>query len=237
MSYIIRKQVKLAILFASSIVLGLGNSVIAASIDTEAGTYSQSVFVKAERNPLKERPLAPSNINLFSPVAYPGATPLVPAGGPPPTVGQVRRMLKVYLKEQFPLDEGLQKKGLKLFDSAKVNEKIPNPSLRAAMVGLLGTAGEPSINYILHAKTPEGLPKGNLISFGVPEEWVNGGAIAKAFIDPNTQQQNFVFNPRYQSENPFQFGSVLAHETLHTDLPNSATEETVLLALQTFDLS
>jgi hypothetical protein len=62
---------------------------------------------------------------------------------------------------------------------------------------------------------------------------VNDGAIAKAFIDPNTQQQNFVFNPRYQSENPFQFGSVLAHETLHADLPNSATEETVLLALQT----
>ena len=66
----------------------------------------------------------------------------------------------------------------------------------------------------------------------MPAEWLNDNAIAKSIVDANTQQQNFVFNPRYQSENPFQFSSILAHETLHSDQANSTTEEVTLLALQ-----
>jgi hypothetical protein len=91
-------------------------------------------------------------------------------------------MLKVYLKEQFSLDEGLQKKGLKLFNSAKANEKIHNPSLRAAMVGLLGTIGEPSIDHILNAQTEGGLPKVKAVGFGVPEEWVGDDADARTIV-------------------------------------------------------
>lgn len=155
------------------------------------------------------------------------------AAGPPPTTPQVQQMLKTYMKKQLPLNPKGQQEAMALFNSPEAIAKIPNPSLRAAMVGLKGTAGEPPINYVLHAKTPEGLPKVNLIGFGVPEEWQNDSATARSIPDPtNPQQQNLVFNPKYQSENPFQLSSILAHETLHSDEPNSRTEEVTNLALQ-----
>ena len=192
-----------------------------------------TTYINSVNKVLLARPLAPSNINMFSPAAYPDATPMVPAAGPPPTTMQVQQMLKTYLQEEFPSNQKARKKAMALFNSPEAIAKIPNPSLRAAMVGLIGTGGEPSINYIMNEKTPEGLPKVNLVGFGVPEEWVNDPAAARPILDPNTQQVFYVFNPKYESENPFQLSSILGHETLHTnlELQSSTTEEVIALAL------
>lgn len=102
------------------------------------------------------------------------------------------------------------------------------------MVGLRGTAGKPAINFIMKKKTPEGLPKVAAVGFGLPEEWQNDPATARPILNPDTQQVVYVFNPKYQNENPFQFSSILAHEALHTNLnlPQSMTEEVTALALQ-----
>jgi hypothetical protein len=48
-----------------------------------------------------------------------------------------------------------------------------------------------------------------------------------------TGQQTLVFNPKGQSEDPFQFSCIVFHETLHQGVPNSRTEEVVIVSLQT----
>jgi hypothetical protein len=56
-------------------------------------------------------------------------------------------------------------RALKIYYDPAAMEKIPSHSLRAGLTGVLGTAGEPAINFILKAKTPEGLPKVKEIKF------------------------------------------------------------------------
>ena len=210
------------------------------SITSEEDTYQASVRSAAQNALLERRPLPVLNINMFSPVAFPGATPMAPAAGPPPTVEEVEQMLKIYMKIETP---AVRKAALKLFRNPKAIRKIPNPSLRASLAGLMGTGGEPAIDYIMDAKTPAGKPKVRLIDFGNPAELVDFGnpanfseidpANALAFVNPITEQETIVFNPKNRSEYPFQFSSILAHETLHSDKRISTTEEIVANALHT----
>ena len=101
------------------------------------------------------------------------------------------------------------------------------------MVGMKGTRkGELAIDHILNAKMPDGSPRVKIVGFGLPEEWVGDSADARTIIDPSTQQQIIVFNPMNRSADPFQLSNHLYHETLHWDLTNSKTEETVIKSLQ-----
>ena len=114
---------------------------------------------------LDARPLTPTDVDLFAPGAYPDAAPMAPAAGPPPTIGQVRAMLRDYLAAEFLSEPARRAEGMALFDIADLIAKIPNPSLRAALIGLMGTAGEPAIDFVLNAKTPAGLPEVEDIDF------------------------------------------------------------------------
>jgi len=190
----------------------------------------QGLSIKAE-SILERRPLPPTDISLFSQVAYPAATPMVPAAGPPPTEVQVEKMLKNYLKNTFPRDRKAQATGLALFDNPELIAKIPNPSLRAGLVGLLGTAGEPAIDFILNEKTTAGLPKISAVGFDTNPWDPTDNGVAKSIVDETTEQMAFVFNPKYQSEYPFQFTRVMAHEVLHSDPQVAGLEEATALAI------
>ncbi|WP_090721169.1 hypothetical protein [Nitrosomonas sp. Nm166] len=181
---------------------------------------------------LQNRPLAPTNVNLFSPAAYPNAAPMAPAGGPAPTEEQVAQMGIKYLEDQFPMNPSARRETAALFNNPDLVSKVPNPSLRAGLLGLAGTAGEPAIDFVLNAKTDAGLPKVRGIGFDANPWDPADTTVARALVDPNTQQVAYVFNPKYQNENPFQFSSIIAHETLHSDLPISTTEEVTALAIQ-----
>ena len=203
------------------------------SLTSERDPYQASVRSAAQDALLKRRPLPVLNINMFSPEAFPGATPMLPAAGPPPTVEEVEQMLKIYMKKEKP---AIRKAALKLFRNPKAIGKIPNPSLRASLAGLMETGGEPAIDYILNAKTPAGKPKVRLIDFGNPADRIiseNDPATALAFVNPITEQETVVFNPENRSEYPFQLSSFMAHETLHSDKHISTTEEIVANALHT----
>lgn len=86
---------------------------------------------------------------------------------------------------------------------------------------------------IFNAQTEGGLPKVKAVGFGVPEKWVGDDANARTIVDSATGQRTLVFNPKGQAEEPFQFSCIVFHETLHQDLPNSRTEEAVIVSLQT----
>lgn len=183
---------------------------------------------------LEARPLTPTNVNLFSPAAYPEATPMVPAAGPPPMEAQVEAMLQDYLRAEFPHHRQAIAEGLALFDDPDLIAKIPNPSLRAGLIGLMGTAGEPAIDFVRNAQTPEGLPKVSAIGFDSLPWDPSDTRIGRAVIDPASQQVVYIFNPKFQSENPFAFTSIESHEVLHSDLEVATTEEVINLALQSY---
>lgn len=180
---------------------------------------------------LQNRPLAPTDVNLFSPVVYPDATPMVPADSPLTEEQFIQIGLK-YLQDQFPMNPSAQMEVAALWDHPDLVSKVPNPSLRAGLLGLAGTAGEPAIDFVLNAKTEAGLPKVAAIAFDANPWDPADTAIARALFNPTTQQVAYVFNPKYQNENPFQFSSIIAHETLHSDLPVTTTEELTALAIQ-----
>jgi hypothetical protein len=181
---------------------------------------------------LRNRPLAPTNVNLFSTAAYPNAAPMAPSGGSAPTEEQLAKIGIKYLEDQFPMNPSARREVVELFNNPDLAAKVPNLSLRAGLLGLAGTAGEPAIDYVMNAKTDAGLPKVKAIGFDANPWDPADTAPARAVVDPNTQQVAYVFNPKFQNENPFQFSSLIAHEVLHSDLPVTTTEEVTALGIQ-----
>jgi hypothetical protein len=120
------------------------------------------------------------------------------------------------------------KKGIDLYNDPETFLKISSPSLRAAFVALLDTAGDPAIGYLLNATTSSGNPKVVLIRFSkFPENRSNtiGMAIPGQFDDP--EQMTIEINEKFQAENPFLFTDTIAHEALHNDNSNSIVEEEI----------
>ena len=230
-----------------SLFLGAGNVSAAESraITREADTsIVEDAFLRSagtsDRSLLKQRPRPVKNnkINNFVQAVFPGAMPKAPAAGPPDTMQQVRKSFRLYIQEQFPsdgkADRKARRRAMALFNDPVLIEMIPNPTLRAGLADLTGTGGEPAINHYMSATTPEGLPLIVHVGFGVPEEWVGDKAIARPFLHPVTKQISYIFNPRYEFEEHYEFSNHLAHEALHQnlELPQAATEEIIALAFQ-----
>ena len=182
---------------------------------------------------LDGRPFEPLNRNLFVPAIYPETPPLVPASGPPPTEEQVRALLRDYLAKDWPDDPRIQNIALDIFNHPLVKEKIPNPSLRAALLGLGRTIAVDAIEFILFAETPEGLPLVMEIKFD-DQNVIVDNTMAVSLINNTTDQLTFVFNKLYEAENPFLFSQLFAHEPLHSDSQRGAFEEATATAIQTF---
>ncbi len=180
---------------------------------------------------LENRPFVPTNINLFNPSVYPESTPALPAQGPAPTEDQVRTMLQDYLEAEFPNNSGKQQSYMQLFDRPAVVARIPNPSLRAGLLGLANTLAEPAIDFVLGAKTLRGNPVFNEIKFGELPENVVATVVPAGTAD--AEQFNIIFNQRLAAENPFLFTRTFAHEPLHQDNANGVYEEGLITAIDT----
>jgi hypothetical protein len=181
---------------------------------------------------LGRRPLAPTDRTLFSPAVYPETPPLVPAPGAEPTEAQVLALLDGYLRAEFPGNSQAQVEALTLFNDPVVRQRISSPSLRAALVTLKGTIGEPAILFIRNALTPFGAPKVATIKFD-DQGLITAGdpAVARTFVNPNSQQMFIVFNAKYRAENPFLQTQTVGHEALHQDNAVADFEEVGILAL------
>lgn len=180
---------------------------------------------------LETRPFTPTNINLFNPSVYPDSSPALPAQGPAPAEDQVRAMLQAYLQAEFPNNPEKQQTYLQLFDRPAVIERIPNPSLRAALLGLANTLAEPAIDFVLGAKTLRGNPVFKEIKFSeLPENMV---ATVVPSDGSDSEQFNILFNQLFAAEYPFLFTRTFAHEPLHQDNVNGVYEEGLITAIDT----
>ena len=149
-------------------------------------------------------------------------------------------MLDDYLSAEFPGDEASQSAARAVFDDASAKSKIPNPSLRAALAGLKGTAAAPAIDYILNAELAGSVPKVKEVRFAHcnGEEAAlsvcssTGIAQVRGIEVAQGHQTVILFNSQYQAENPFLFVSPLAHEVLHEDASVRNYEEATNHSLQ-----
>ena len=106
--------------------------------------WSKALTAKQTANKvLRLDPRKPADIDLFTSKYANGADGFYPQGsamhaasGPDPTEARARAKLKSYLVEQFPNDTAKVHSALALFDGQQAKDMIPDPTLRAAFVGM-----------------------------------------------------------------------------------------------------
>ena len=176
---------------------------------------------------LRLDPRKPADINLFTSKYangadgfYPQGSAMHPASGPDPTEAQARAKLKSYLVEQFPNDTAKVHSALALFDGQQAKDMIPDPTLRAAFVGMRGTLLQPSISHLLNSGR-----FASPVRFGsIPQQ----GLIA---ITAGSGPRSIIFNNRYEREDFRYLVGIIGHEALHDDVSGPGSEEAVLNSL------
>src|SRR3712207_4235244 len=127
-----RRAYLLAVALMVGVLLAFAGVASAAAIDT-----------------LKQPPFPPTNVSLFDPAVYSAAPPMVPAGTRANDEATLRSQLKALLDKRFGAGTTQVTQGLATFDAASTKEIVPHPRLRAALVSLKGTIGEPAISGVL----------------------------------------------------------------------------------------
>ena len=203
-------------------------SVVALCAVAATPTLAKALTAKQIANKvLKLDPRKPSDINLFTSKYanggdgfYPQGSAMHPASGPAPTEAQVRTKLKSYLRAQFPNDTAKVNSGLALFDGQQAKDMIPDPTLRAALVGMRGTLLQPTISHLLNSgKFESGVRFGS-----IPQQ----GLIA---ITAGSGPRFIRFNNRYEREDFRYLVGIIGHEALHDDTSGPGSEEAILNSL------
>lgn len=176
---------------------------------------------------LKVEPRKPADIDLFTSEfsngaqgAYPNGSEMKPASGRDLTETEVRRQLAKYLRGQFKKARAVNS-ALKLFDSQRAETMVPDPTLRAAVVGMRSTLLQPTINNFL------GTDKFEPMRYG-PLPGVDAIANVRG---ASTQRRMLSVNDRYEREDFRYLVGVMGHEFLHDDAELRRAEEVVLNGL------
>jgi hypothetical protein len=163
-----------------------------------------------------DRPFTPTDRDLFFTFEladWADAAPLQLAKGPGPTEPETKQQLRVFLERRFPCSPDRVLDGLAVYTNPIARQKLPDPTLRAALAALTGTLGEPAIAYLINQ-----VPVAT-IHFGVvifPGETIPQGTPASAFRVSGDMWE-IVFDGRYRY-NPFgSLSALLFHEALHID--------------------
>jgi hypothetical protein len=141
---------------------------------------------------LKQPPFPPTDVSLFDPAVYSDAPPLVPAGQTANDEATLRKQLKALLVKRFGSGSSQVSQGLAKFDAASTKRIVPHPRLRAALVALKGTVGNPAINGVLDGTYGK-------VVFGTP---LNSNAIAQVFVPSGSTKLEIVFNQKYRCAGP-----------------------------------
>lgn len=160
----------------------------------------------------------PTDVQLFHPLYYPRSRLLPPASGPRPGEARTLRLLRAFLARRDPSRE---REAVRLFRAPAVVERVPDASLRAALVSLLGTSAEPAIGFVVASG------RFTKVVFGDPP----GDVVARS-VDEGTGKQTIVVDRRFRFEHFLLLSPVLAHEGLHSDASASDVEELAATAFQ-----
>jgi hypothetical protein len=201
----------------------------------EAGEITLSLPTSPEEATLAIKPFSPTDINLFSQLAYPDGMPdIIP---PPLTDEEVFEGFSEFMQRKADLglisEEELQEL-LELFNSPEVIETIPNANLRAALLSLAGTAFSAAIDAVINGENRRGIPYA-LVDFDLgkvnlpsPLE-VFPAIFALAFFN-TPGGSTVIFNDALMGE-PFQvLSSIIAHEALHQGVVSSGIPEEIVAA-------
>ncbi len=139
---------------------------------------------------------------------------MAPDDGPVLSEQQVRNRLKAFLNDQFNNDSGKVNAALALFDDPDTKSLIPDPSPRAAVVGMKGTLLQPTIDY--------GLNSGR---FGL----VRTGGLPETVIaaSGSGSPRSVIVNRKYEHEDFRYLIGIVGHEFLHDDAQTPRAEEAV----------
>ena len=109
---------------------------------------------------------------------------------------------------------------------------VPSANLRAAILSLVGTIGEPAIGYYLDGKNTTGK---TLSQIAVGGATFNGPLPVAETSYTGTGKLKFALNPAYAGESFVVLSGRMAHEVLHegTDRTGSQDEEVVANEIET----
>ncbi|MHB1140064.1 MAG: hypothetical protein ACYC2O_13995 [Microthrixaceae bacterium] len=193
---------------------------------------ARTLLERAPRHPLHPEYFS-SNTLFGQPGIYPGGAPMVPASGDPLGEADARDLLRDLLADGA--DDEAVGFALAWFDDAGLRDRVPDPSVRAALLLLSGGPAEP----VLHAFLA-GSAAVHALRLGRPDgegRIVGRPADATATDDDRSR----VVNERYGAEHPAVLAPSLAHALCHHgDRACNAEEATLhglLAAVHTWWLS
>lgn len=169
---------------------------------------------------VSQAPFAPQNIDLFLPQIYLDATETRYARFKQFNPDEVRATLEATLQRRFEQDalqERRVREALALFDDSALNEVVPDIRLRAAIVNLTGTVGEPVIETFLTGIYDS-------VRFG----YLRGGPLLIAQVTGDGRPFEMTFNSTVKYEDFRLFTPYMAHEALHQDTTVNEKEEVII---------
>jgi hypothetical protein len=172
---------------------------------------------------LKQPPFPPTDGSLFEPDVYSEAPPMVPAAQNPSGETVMRNKLKAVLEKRFGVGSTQVSEGLATYDSASTKSIVPSPRLRATLVSLKGTVGEPAINGALDGTYGK-------IYFGTPP--CPCDPVEQVFLPSGSTKLQVVFNKKYQYEDLRILAPDMAHTVLHRDLKGGTKEGAIIASIQ-----
>jgi hypothetical protein len=173
---------------------------------------------------LKQPPFPPTDVSMFTPVVYTEAPPMVPAAQNPSGETVMRNKLKALLEKRFGVGSTQVSEGLATYDAASTKSIVPSARLRATLVSLKGTVGEPAINGALDGTYGK-------IEFGTPP--CPCDPVEQVIRDPSDSTKlKVVFNKTYRYEDFRILAPDMAHTTLHRDTLGGKKEGAVIASIQ-----
>lgn len=171
---------------------------------------------------LQRPPVVPADIDAFSsntlygqPGIYPDGSPMAPAAGEPLDDDGARRVLATLVPA------GRVNEALALFDQADLNERVPDPAVRAALVALCGGPAEPELAAFL-----DGSAEVRRLGVGVTDP---GRVVGAEQGDGDSMRR--VLNERYRAEHPAVIAPSVAHALCHHGQRAGNAEEATLHGL------
>jgi hypothetical protein len=181
---------------------------------------------------LASRPFRPTNHNLFTSDIYadsstPDDTSTAPSDGAVTTA--LTTFLDAKVTDGF-IDSTKRAMALSLFNDATVQGIIPNSNLRAGLVSLVGTVGEPAIDAIVNGANSTG-KRWSLVSFSasvnpnaeIAETTLTSGNRLRTLFKTDTPGESFVV-----------LGAKLAHESMHQDTDDGVKEELYVNSVESY---
>ncbi len=173
---------------------------------------------------LEPAPRPPAEVDRFSsntlfgqPGVYPDGSPMEPASGGALDDSRAMQVLRVLL------DDDGGEEAIQHFGDSSLSERVPDPSLRAALLLLTGGPAEPLLAAFL-----DGDAHVDRLRFGVPDG--EGRIVGHAVGDP-LESSARVVNERYRAEHPAVIAPSLAHALCHHGDRASCAEEATLHGL------